>query len=112
MDGVVSLYSTWPDLERAEAAGAALVEARLAACANIIPAIRSIYRWNGAIQRDDEVLMLIKTSSAKAAAARDALVAAHPYDVPCVLHLLTAPENSAPDFLAWVARETSDAATL
>ncbi len=104
---VVSLYSTWPNMPAAEAAGQALIEARLAACVNIIPAVRSLYRWDGAIQRDDEIVMFVKTSAARAGEARDALIAAHPYDMPCVLHLRTAPENSAPDFLAWVIAETS-----
>jgi periplasmic divalent cation tolerance protein len=109
---VVSLYSTWPDQQRAEAAGEALIEARLAACVNIIPNIRSLYRWNGQIQRETEVVMLVKTSLAKAPAARDALLAAHPYETPCLLHLHTVPENSAPAFAAWVQAETADAATL
>lgn len=104
---VVSLYTTWPDLPAAEAAGEALINARLAACVNIIPNVRSLYRWDGALQRDDEVIMFVKTSAARAGAARDALIAAHPYDTPCVLHLRTTPENSAPDFLAWVIAQTN-----
>lgn len=104
---VVSLYSTWPDAPTAEAVGQALIEARLAACVNIIPNMRALYRWEGAIQRDDEVVMFVKTSAARAGQARDALIAAHPFDNPCVLHLRTAPENSAPDFLAWVIAEAT-----
>ncbi len=102
----VSLYSTWPDLESAEAAGEALVAGRLAACVNIVPGARAIYRWEDAIQRDDEVIMFAKTTAAKAIAARDALLAAHPYDTPCVLEMSIGAAGSNPAFTAWIARET------
>ncbi len=109
---VVSLYSTWPDQKSAAAAGEALVAERLAACVNILPGAVSIYRWEGRVQREAEVVMLIKTSAAKAAAARDAVLRRHPYGTPCLLHLHIMPENSAPAFLDWVAAETTDATTL
>lgn len=59
-----------------------LVEARLAACVNILPAVRSIYRWQGKIEDDGEQLLLIKTTGDRLDALREALFARHPYDVP------------------------------
>lgn len=98
----VTLYSTWPDQQRAEAAARTLIEQRLAACANIIPGAISVYRWEGAMQRDSETIMIVKTSAERAVAARDALLAAHPYDVPCVTVLRIDADASNPQFLAWI----------
>jgi len=59
-----------------------LVEARLAACVNVIEKIRSFYRWKDAVEDDSEQLLLIKTTDEKVDALRDALFARHPYEVP------------------------------
>ena len=59
-----------------------LVEARVAACVNILPAVQSIYRWENAVTEDGEQLLLIKTSAARVDALRETLFARHPYDVP------------------------------
>ena len=59
-----------------------LVEQRVAACVNILPQIRSIYRWQGAIEDDGEQLLLIKTTDERIDALREALFARHPYQVP------------------------------
>lgn len=103
---VVSLYSTWPDLRSAEAAAEALVERRLAACANLVPGVRSFYRWQGEMQRDEEVAMFAKTRAALAEQARDLLVDLHPYDTPCVLTLPLDAAKSHAAFVAWIAAET------
>lgn len=60
----------------------ALVEARVAACVNILPAIHSVYRWEGRVTDDGEQLLLIKTSAERVEALRAALFERHPYDVP------------------------------
>jgi periplasmic divalent cation tolerance protein len=60
----------------------ALVEAHLAACVNIVPAIHSVYRWNAAIEEDEEQLLVIKTTAACVDALREALLRLHPYEVP------------------------------
>jgi periplasmic divalent cation tolerance protein len=59
-----------------------LVEKRLAACVNVLPQIYSVYRWKGAIERDSEQLLLIKTTDERVDALREALFAMHPYEVP------------------------------
>jgi periplasmic divalent cation tolerance protein len=59
-----------------------LVEHRLAACVNIVPQIRSIYRWQGKIEEDGEQLLLMKTTAERVDALRDAIFARHPYEVP------------------------------
>jgi periplasmic divalent cation tolerance protein len=64
-----------------------LVAAGHAACVNIVPTVRSIYLWQGAIQTEDEVLLLIKTTADRFESLREALVAKHPYDVPEVVAL-------------------------
>lgn len=77
-----------------------LVEARLAACVNIVPGVRSVYRWKGEIQDDGELLLIIKTSAERFEAMRDWLLEAHPYEVPEVLAL---PVSAGADaYLAWV----------
>ncbi|MBU1249187.1 MAG: divalent-cation tolerance protein CutA [Proteobacteria bacterium] len=99
------VYITTPDLACAEGLGAMLVEQRLAACANILPGMRSIYRWQGAIERADEVVLLVKTKTSLLETLTAAVVAAHPYETPCVVSWpLT---SGHPDFLKWIADETA-----
>lgn len=105
--GVIVLYTTWPDTQSVESAAARLLEDRLIACANILGESRSIYRWEGEVQSAREVIALFKTSSAMAGRARDALLALHPYDEPCVLALESQSDFSASGFADWVRRETA-----
>jgi len=81
------LLSTCPDAATAERLGRVLVEESRAACVNVLPGLRSIYRWNEAVHCDEEALMIIKTTAAQLAAARERLVALHPYEVPEVVAL-------------------------
>jgi periplasmic divalent cation tolerance protein len=73
---------TAPSADVAATIGRTLVEERLAACANIVPAVRSIYRWQGAICDDAEVLCIIKTRRELWGALRDRIAQLHPYEVP------------------------------
>jgi periplasmic divalent cation tolerance protein len=82
----------------------ALLEERLVACVNVLPAARSIYRWQGQIEEGQELLLVMKTARDRYAALEARLRALHPYDVPEVLALDVA-EGSAP-YLAWVLAET------
>ncbi|SFF48189.1 divalent cation tolerance protein [Fontimonas thermophila] len=68
--------------DAAERLATALVEARVAACVNIVAHVRSVYRWNGELCRDDEALLLIKHPSAGFEALRAAVLAHHPYELP------------------------------
>lgn len=78
----------------------ALVEAHLAACVNIVPAIHSVYRWNGAIEEDDEQLLVIKTTAACVEPLREALLRIHPYEVP---EFIVLPASATSDaYGAWV----------
>jgi periplasmic divalent cation tolerance protein len=82
---VISVYAVFADAEEAECIGRAVVEERLAACVNILGPIRSIYRWEGAVQRADEVAAIFKTEQGQADALIERVTALHSYDVPCVV---------------------------
>lgn len=73
--------------DKAAALAEALVEARVAACVNVIPALQSVYRWQGAVQRDTEALLLIKTAAGRFEALKAAVLERHPYEVPEVIAL-------------------------
>ena len=88
MTDICLVLVTAPSLEKAAEIGRVLVEERLAACANLVPGMRSIYRWEGRVQEDEpEVLMLLKTSTERFEALRARVVALHPYQCPEVLQL-------------------------
>ena len=81
---VVSIYVVFANADEAERIGRAVIEERLAACINILPAVRSIYRWQRAIESADEVAAIFKTSNAKADALITRIAGLHSYDVPCI----------------------------
>ena len=97
---VVLVYMTAPSESVALRLARGAVEARLAACGNLLPQVRSIYRWQGAICDDPEVLVLFKTTADQLGALRDHLVAAHPYDCPEVIAVPVV-AGHAP-YLEWV----------
>ena len=102
--GAIIVFSTCPDEASAERIGAALVEERLAACVNRISGIESTYRWQGKVCRDNEVLLLIKTTSERFDAVREHIVALHPYELPEIVAVDIA--RALPAYLDWIARET------
>lgn len=94
-----------PDEALAERIADALVEQGLAACINILPPVKSVYRWQGKVQRDTEVPVLIKTMQARYQELEQAILQAHPYDVPEIIALpITA---GLPAYLAWMQDETA-----
>jgi periplasmic divalent cation tolerance protein len=105
MDELLILYTTWPDAETAEACGRAAVEEKLAACANLLAPMRSIYRWEGEIQVEQETPMLLKTTTAAAGQLRDFILKYSPYDVPCILALRTDPHNCNQKYVGWAIGE-------
>jgi periplasmic divalent cation tolerance protein len=98
-DNLVLLYVPCGGEDEAVGLARALVEARLIACANLHP-IRSVYRWEGQIVDEAEVVMLAKTTANQAAAAEAEIRRRHSYAVPCILRLPTAGINA--DYLAWI----------
>jgi periplasmic divalent cation tolerance protein len=93
-----------PDETTAHALAARLVEARVAACVNIMAPCRSVYRWQGKVEDASEVPLLIKTTAARYAALEAEIRAHHPYELPEVIALPIA--QGLPDYLSWVAAET------
>jgi periplasmic divalent cation tolerance protein len=106
MDRAVFVYTTYPSLVEAETAGRSLVERRLAACVNILPGMVSHYRWQGAVERAEEAVMLIKTRSSLAEAVRAAVKDEHSYDTPAILVLPI--ESVDQTYLAWMLAETEE----
>ena len=93
-----------PDRESAEKLADALIEARIAACINILAPCRSVYRWQGAVQHDEEHPVLIKTSAERYAALEQAIRSLHPYELPEIVAVPI--ERGLPAYLDWVAAET------
>jgi periplasmic divalent cation tolerance protein len=82
---VVSVYAVFATAEEAERIGRTMVEERLAACINVFPPIRSIYRWQGAVETADEVAAIFKTSDVTVDALITRIAGLHSYDVPCIV---------------------------
>jgi len=97
-------FSTAPDEAVAARIARALVEDRLAACANLVPGVRSIYRFRGVVEDEREVLLVIKTCADRVGALAERLRALHPYEVPELIVLPTAGGLAA--YLDWVRAET------
>ena len=100
----VFVYSTFPDRESAEEVARKLVEARLAACVNIFPAMTSIFEWEGKLDASTEHAVFIKTRRAMADRAIAAAQPLHPYSVPCFLVLPILAGNE--EYLGWVRGQT------
>jgi periplasmic divalent cation tolerance protein len=103
---VLVCYCTCPDAASADALAAALVEERLAACVNRLPGLRSVYRWQGAVEQADEVLLLIKTTHDRLPALTARLRALHPYELPELVAVETA--GGLPEYLDWVVAQTRE----
>jgi periplasmic divalent cation tolerance protein len=97
---VLIVFTTWPDAEQARSAAQLVVEEQLAACANILPGIESIYRWKGAIETASEVLMILKTTIDRYPQLESRLQALHPYEVPEIVSLRVS--EGLPPYLRWV----------
>lgn len=104
MDRIL-VYITVPDLSVARRIGKNLVEQRLAACANILPAMESFYWWKGAVQSDQEVVLIVKTRAALLKPLTDRVVVLHPYDVPCIVALPI--QGGYDPFLRWIEAEAT-----
>ena len=100
----IVIYSTCPDIESAERISRHIVEQRMAACVNLIPGITSIYTWDGNIQRDQEVLLVMKSTKDRFDDIQNLISDEHPYDLP---ELIAVPiTESSPDYLEWIKQCT------
>lgn len=94
-------FCTCPDTDTAQRIADVLVEERLAACVNVLPGLRSVYRWRGAIERADEVLLLIKTVRERLEPLTARVASLHPYELPELVAVEIAGGLAA--YLDWVA---------
>ena len=103
---VLLCFCTCPDDITAARLADTLVDERLAACVNIVPGLRSVYRWQGAVERSDEVLLLIKTTRARLPALSARVVELHPHELPEVVAVEVAGGLSA--YLDWVVEQAGE----
>lgn len=94
------ILCTCPDAEVAEKLARALISQELAACANILPGVRSVYQWQGEIETAQEHLLLVKSHQGRYAAIEATLKSLHPYQLPEIIAV--AIESGSPDYLKWI----------
>jgi periplasmic divalent cation tolerance protein len=104
MERAVSVYIVAADMAEAERIAEALVDDRLAACVNILGGIRSVYRWQGAVERADEVAMIAKTTEALFQQLSARVRALHSYDTPAIVAWPIVAGDAT--YLDWIAAET------
>lgn len=102
-EALLLVFCTFPDAASARQIGTVLVETQLAACVNLVPAIESIYRWQGKVETATETLAIFKTTAAVFPAFEQKLAELHPYEVPEIVAL--SPEKVAAPYRAWVSAE-------
>jgi periplasmic divalent cation tolerance protein len=100
-------YITAPDRPEALRIGKALLEARLAACINVIDGMHAMYWWQGRLEEADECVLIVKSSESRKEEIVAAVRKLHPYSVPCIVFLPVTGGN--PDYLAWIGKESGDA---
>ena len=94
------VYITTANIADARKIGEVLVEEKLAACANILPQMESIYRWKGAIERENEVVLIAKTRDNLLESLTNRVLELHPYECPCVVGI---PVNGGHDgYFSWL----------
>ena len=99
-DTLLLALSTFPDAEIARHISNRLVSERFAACANMLPAVESIYRWKENVENANETLVLFKLREDRQSAFQDKLRSLHPYEVPEIIFVPVA--NGLPEYIAWV----------
>lgn len=100
------IITNCPDEETANAIALAVVEARLAACVNILPRVQSIYRWQGVVESAAEIPLFIKSTAASYPALEKTIRQLHPYDVPEIIAFPIT--QGLPAYLNWLAAETNE----
>lgn len=109
MDEVTFIYATAPDPAIAHRIARAVVENGAAACVNIIPGVKSVYRWEGRIEEADEVALFVKTTARSAPRARDLIAANHPYETPAIAALSVNDSLSSKAFFEWIRAASATA---
>jgi periplasmic divalent cation tolerance protein len=104
MQEVMLVLTNVPDEAVAHEMARTLVKCRVAACVNMLSAVRSVYQWQGRVEEAAEVTLLIKTTQARYAELEAAIIEAHPYDVPEIIAIPVA--AGLPAYLSWVVSET------
>ncbi len=111
MSTVTFLYSTAPDEKTARKIAETLIAEKLAACVNILAPMQSVYEWDGTLEQSAEIPFIVKTTDQVAPAACDRILAAHPYDCPCIAALPIDDHGSSAAFLDWIRGGVDAAAT-
>eukprot|EP00347_Sterkiella_histriomuscorum_P016513 403352895 len=104
---VIIAYVTVPNQEIAEKLGGLLVEKQLVACANIIPGLTSIYKWKGQIEKDSELLMMLKTKRSLFQELVNEVKANHPYECPEIISVGDVQQAYKP-YYDWILKETKN----
>lgn len=102
---LLMVFVTAPNRREAEKIGKAVISENLAACVNIIPTVRSIFRWQGSLQKSREALLILKTTKLQYKALEKSLRSKHSYEVPEVLAVTV--ETGFKQYMDWVVRETT-----
>ena len=102
--GTVFVYITAKDFEQANRIGKTLVEERLAACANILGGMHSVYRWEGAVVEDNETVLIVKTVEQMVSKVTERVKEIHSYSIPCIVALPVVDGNR--EYLKWIEIET------
>jgi periplasmic divalent cation tolerance protein len=105
MDAPLLVISNVPDMTVANTIAAAIVEQQAGACVNILPAVQSVYRWQGKVETAMEVTLLVKTVNSRYAALEQLIASLHPYDTPEIIAIPVA--AGLPAYLQWIAQETT-----
>lgn len=103
MTDIVMIFCMCGTHEEALSIGHSLVEARFAACVNVLPPVHSVYRWEGKIETADEVLLVIKTTQERFPAVRDRIAQLHTYDTPEIIAVAVV--DGSDKYLAWLREQ-------
>jgi periplasmic divalent cation tolerance protein len=106
-DEILLTLSTFPDAETARRIAEQLVREHLVACANILPSVQSIYEWQGKLEKTEETLVFLKTTSTRWPDLEAKLKSLHPYDVPEIVAVRIS--EGSPQYLRWVSGNCSPA---
>jgi periplasmic divalent cation tolerance protein len=102
---VLLVFVTAPSRREAEKIGRTVVEEKLAACVNIIPAVSSIFRWQGKVQKNREALLLLKTTGERYRSLEKAIRSKHSYQVPEILAVRV--QSGFKQYIEWISKETT-----